>query len=110
MSLELARRLKGEIISVDSRQVYRFMDVGTDKVSRKIREEIPHHLIDVADPDETFSAADFAAGASKAVEQILARGRVPILAGGAPFYYKALFSDVIHEGLKRWDDTRKEYE
>ena len=110
LSLELARRLKGEIISVDSRQVYRFMDVGTDKVSRKIREEIPHHLIDVADPDETFSAADFAAGASKAVEQILARGRVPILAGGSPFYFKALFSDVIHEGLKRWDDTRKEYE
>jgi len=110
LSLELARRLDGEIISVDSRQVYRFMDVGTDKVSRKVREEIPHHLIDVADPDETFSAADFAAGASKAVERILARGRAPILAGGSPFYFKALFSDVIHEGLERWDDTRKEYE
>ncbi|MDD4024171.1 MAG: tRNA (adenosine(37)-N6)-dimethylallyltransferase MiaA, partial [Synergistales bacterium] len=57
LSLELARRLKGEIISVDSRQVYRFMDIGTDKISREIREEIPHHLIDVVNPDEIFSAA-----------------------------------------------------
>ncbi|HAK40902.1 MAG TPA: tRNA (adenosine(37)-N6)-dimethylallyltransferase MiaA [Synergistaceae bacterium] len=110
LSLELARRLGGEIISVDSRQVYRFMDIGTDKISREIREEIPHHLIDVVDPDDTFSAADFAAGAARAVEEIAARGRVPILAGGTPFYYRALFSDIIDFGVQRWDDTRREYE
>lgn len=110
LSLELARRLDGEIISVDSRQVYRFMDVGTDKASPGVRREIPHHLIDVADPDETFSAADFAAGASRAVREILSRGKTPILAGGSPFYFKAFFTDVIHEGLERWDDSRGELE
>ncbi len=110
LSLELARRLDGEIISVDSRQVYRFMDVGTDKAFPDARREIPHHLIDVADPDETFSAADFAAGAAGAVGEILARGRTPILAGGSPFYFKAFFADVIHEGLERWDDRRGELE
>ncbi|HQL03434.1 MAG TPA: isopentenyl transferase family protein, partial [Synergistales bacterium] len=110
LSLELARRLDGEIISVDSRQVYRFMDVGTDKASPGVRREIPHHLIDVADPGETFSAADFAAGASRAVREILSRGKTPILAGGSPFYFKAFFTDVLHEGLERWDDSRGEFE
>lgn len=90
LSLELARRLDAEVISVDSRQVYRYLDVGTDKVSPEIRREIPHHLIDVADPDQIYSAADFAEQAADAVKRIRARGKVPLLAGGTPFYYKAL--------------------
>lgn len=89
-SLELARRINAEVISVDSRQVYRYLDVGTDKVSPEIRKEILHHLIDVADPDQIFSAADFAEQAADAVNRIRARGRVPMLIGGTPFYYKAL--------------------
>jgi tRNA dimethylallyltransferase len=109
-SIELARALDGEIVSVDSRQVYRFMNIGTDKISPGIRREIPHHLIDVADPDETFSAADFAEKATLAVRGILERGRTPILAGGTPFYYKAFFSRVLTAGLERWDDLRREYE
>ena len=59
-SLALAARLNAEVISVDSRQVYRYLDVGTDKVSREIRREVIHHLIDVVDPDQIYSAADFA--------------------------------------------------
>lgn len=89
-SLELARRLDAEIISVDSRQVYRYLDVGTDKVDSVTRREIPHHLIDIADPDQIFSAADFSAQASSAIERIIARGKRPLLIGGTAFYYKAL--------------------
>ncbi len=97
-SLELASRLNAEIISVDSRQVYRYLDVGTDKVSAEVRREIPHHLIDVVDPDQVFSAADFAGQASDAIARIRKRGKVPLLIGGTPFYYKALCG-VLSEDL-----------
>lgn len=89
-SLDLARRLNAEIISVDSRQVYRYLDVGTDKAAQEVRREILHHLIDVADPDQVYSAADFAEQATDAVNRIRARGRTPLFIGGTPFYYKAL--------------------
>ncbi len=95
MSLNLARALNAEIISVDSRQVYRYMDVGTDKISHETRREIPHHLIDVADPDEVFTAADFVARAKGCVERVLSRGRTPLFVGGTPFYYQALFSRLL---------------
>ncbi len=109
-SLELAKGLEGEVVSVDSRQVYRYMDVGTDKISPGIRKEIPHHMIDIADPADVFTAADFVSGATKAIRDILARGRTPILAGGTPFYYKVLFTDVLSEGLERWQDVRSSHE
>jgi len=89
-SLRLARELSAEIISVDSRQVYRYLDVGTDKVSSALRREILHHLIDIVDPDQIYSAAGFAADASCAIERIGARGRTSLLVGGTPFYYRAL--------------------
>ncbi len=89
-SLELAKNLNAEVISVDSRQVYRYLNVGTDKVDAEIRKEVLHHLIDVADPDQIFSAADFASQTEDAVKRIRSRGRVPLLIGGTPFYYKAL--------------------
>jgi len=110
LSLELARSLDGEIISVDSRQVFRFMDVGTDKVSMNTRAEIPHHMIDVVDPDGYFSAADFAEGAKRIVVDIVSRGKTPILVGGTPFYYRALFSGILSAELKSWPEVRKEYE
>ncbi len=99
LSLSLARALKGEIVSVDSRQVYRYMDVGTDKVSREVCREIPHHLINVADPDQPFSAADFVRGAQDAISRIHARGFVPILAGGTPFYFHAFERESLCEEL-----------
>ncbi len=95
MSLNLARSLNAEIISVDSRQVYRYMDVGTDKISPEIRREIPHHLIDVCYPDEIFTASDFVARATECVEEIRARGKTPLFVGGTPFYYQALFSRLL---------------
>lgn len=95
MSLDLARALNAEVVSVDSRQVYRWMDVGTDKIAPEIRREIPHHLIDVVDPDETFTAADFAALAKDCVTRITRRGRTPLFVGGTPFYYQALFGGLL---------------
>ncbi|NLD06188.1 MAG: tRNA (adenosine(37)-N6)-dimethylallyltransferase MiaA [Synergistaceae bacterium] len=108
-SLELARRLNAEVISVDSRQVYRYLDVGTDKVSPEIRREILHHLIDVADPDQIYSAADFALQASDAIERIRARDRVPLLIGGTAFYYKALCG-TLSEDLPKDLSVRKRLE
>ena len=96
-SLELAAKLNAEIISVDSRQVYRYLNVGTDKVDMEIRKEILHHLIDVADPDQIFSAADFAFQASDAISRIIARGRTPLLIGGTAFYYKALLGSLSED-------------
>jgi tRNA dimethylallyltransferase len=110
LSLALADALNAEIISVDSRQVYRYLDVGTDKVSPALRRETPHHLIDVADPDETFSAAKFAEMASDAVSRIAARGREPLFVGGSPFYYDALFNSVLTQGLPRDPEVRRGYE
>ena len=63
LSLSIAEKLNAEIISVDSRQVYRYMDIGTDKISQSFRREIPHHLIDIVDPDEKFTVSDFAESA-----------------------------------------------
>ncbi|NCC95296.1 MAG: tRNA (adenosine(37)-N6)-dimethylallyltransferase MiaA [Synergistales bacterium] len=91
LSVELAKKIGGEVISVDSRQVYRYMDVGTDKIDLATRKDVLHHAIDVVDPDEIFSVADFVELANRAVRRIIARGRVPIFAGGTPFYYNALF-------------------
>ena len=81
LSLELAEKLGAEIISVDSRQVYRYMDVGTDKVDRETGRRVLHHLIDVADPDEIYDAARFCEDAAGAVERILGRGLVPLMVG-----------------------------
>ena len=108
-SLELAARLDSEVISVDSRQVYRYLDVGTDKVSHEIRRHMPHHLIDVVDPDQVYSAADFAFQASDAIERIRKRGKTPLLIGGTPFYYKALCGS-LSEDLPKDEGVRRTLE
>lgn len=110
LSLSIAEKLNAEIISVDSRQVYRYMDVGTDKVSYSLRREIPHHMIDIADPDEKFTVSDFADMASKSAARIFARKRIPIFVGGTPFYYNALFHAVLNEELPSDSDVREKYE
>ncbi|MDR2175172.1 MAG: tRNA (adenosine(37)-N6)-dimethylallyltransferase MiaA [Synergistaceae bacterium] len=110
LSLEIAEKLGAEVISVDSRQVYRYMDIGTDKVSPAARREVPHHLIDVADPDETFTAASFAELAGKAAARVLNRGRLPLFVGGTPFYYRALFHAALSDGLPGDRETRARWE
>jgi len=86
----LAERHGGEVISCDSTAVYRSFDIGTDKIPIEQRRGIPHHLIDVADPAEHYSAARYAKEAAAVIRQIQARGRWPIVVGGTGFYYRAL--------------------
>jgi len=89
LALALADALGGEIVTVDSAQVYRGMDVGTAKPDAATRARVPHHLIDLIDPTEAYSAARFCADARACVADIRGRGRVPILAGGTMLYFKA---------------------
>ncbi len=90
LSLELAKELDAEIVSVDSLQVYRYLDIGTAKVSPEEREQIPHHLIDVVDPDEDFNAAAFKRHANEAIRDIHSRGKAVLLVGGTGLYVRLL--------------------
>lgn len=93
-ALALAERLDAEIVSVDSALVYRGMDIGTAKPTREERARIVHHLIDIRDPAQSYSAAEFAADAARLVREIRRRGRAVVLAGGTMLYFKALFEGL----------------
>lgn len=88
LSLELAHRLNGEIISADSMQIYRGMDIGTAKATVEERSAVVHHLIDIKDPAEEYSCADYASDARQCIEDILSRGKVPIFCGGTGLYIR----------------------
>ena len=90
LGLALAERYGGEILNCDSTAVYRGFDIGTDKLSAGQRRGIPHHLIDIAEPTEVYTAAQFARDAERTIRDVHARGRVPMLVGGTGFYYRAL--------------------
>jgi len=90
LALEIAKHLKVEIISVDSAMVYRGMDIGTSKPSVLERASVPHHLIDICDPTETYSAARFVAEAGHCMHEITKRGAIPLLVGGTMLYFRAL--------------------
>ncbi len=90
LAVEVAERLDGEIISADAFAVYRGMDIGTDKPSVEVQRGIPHHLLDILDPTQPFSAGDFVSIADKAIAGILERKRAPIVVGGTNFYIRSL--------------------
>src|SRR5215470_8011225 len=90
LALALAERFDGEIINCDSTAVFRGFDIGTDKTAPADRRGIPHHLIDIADPTEEYTAAQFARDAAAAIRDIQARGKLPMLVGGTGFYFRAL--------------------
>ena len=89
-AVEEALKRNGEIISVDSRQVYRGLDIGTEKITTEEMRRVPHHLIDIRDPAENYSAGEFVADATRLINEISGRGKLPILAGGTHFYFNAL--------------------
>jgi len=97
VALEVAQRLRGEIISMDSRQLYRGMDIGTDTATRDARSGVPHHGLDLVDPDARYSAGQFARDARRWIGEIHGRGHIPILAGGTGFFLRALIEPVFQE-------------
>ncbi len=99
LALELARNAPVEIVNADSMLVYREMNIGTAKPSIREREAIPHHLIDIRDPDEPFTAGDFVRSAHAAIDEIQSRGKRPLIVGGTGFYLKALLYGL-------WDAPR----
>jgi len=97
LAYRLAELLGGEIVSVDSMQVYRGLDIGTDKLSSALRRKIPHHLIDILNPEESFDAQKFIDYAEAALKEITERGKIPIFCGGTGMYYKAWFEGLEEE-------------
>ncbi len=95
LSLELADRFQCEIVSVDSMQVYRHMDIGTAKVSAVEREMVPHHLLDVVNPDEDYDAVRYARDASAAICEIHRRGKIPLLTGGTGLYLQSVLHGIF---------------
>ncbi|MGX5790349.1 tRNA (adenosine(37)-N6)-dimethylallyltransferase MiaA [Staphylococcus equorum] len=96
-SIELAKKFNGEIISGDSMQVYKHMDIGTAKITPNEMSDVPHHMIDILEPDETFSAFDFKNRAQQLITEITDRGCVPIIAGGTGLYIQSLIHDYAFE-------------
>jgi tRNA dimethylallyltransferase len=94
LAMELAERLRGEIVNADALQVYRGFDIGTAKPSLADRERVPHHLIDILEPDETYSAGEFARRAREAIAEIEGREKLPIVVGGSGLYQRALFAGI----------------
>jgi len=105
LALALARRFDGEIIACDSTAVYRRIDIGTDKVPAEAQQGVPHHMVDLVEPAEVYSAARYAADAAAVIRDVEARGRLPVLAGGAGFYYRALVRGIF-PGPARDDELR----
>src|SRR5438876_634565 len=90
LAVKLARKFGGEVVSADSRQVYRKMNIGTGKITRREMEGIQHHLLDVASPKRTFTAADYQRLGKTAIKNILSRKKLPIVAGGTGLYIDSL--------------------
>jgi tRNA dimethylallyltransferase len=90
LAMQVCEVLGGEIVTADSRQVYRYMDIGTDKPSRQEQARVAHHMIDLVNPDESFTLALYQEQACRAIDDVLARGHLPVLAGGTPLYVNAV--------------------
>lgn len=94
LSIRLAKEIGGEIISADSMQVYRHMDIGSAKIKPEEMQGVPHHLLDILEPDEEFHVVRFQEYARNAIKEVLGRGRIPILTGGTGFYIQAVLYDI----------------
>lgn len=110
LSIALAKSIGGEIISADSMQVYKFMDIGTAKIRPNEMQGVPHHLIDILEPDVAFNVAMFKELAKAAVEEIYSRGHIPIVVGGTGFYIQALLYDIDFSEEDSNVSIRKELE
>lgn len=108
-AVEVARQFGGEVVSADSRQVYKGMDLGTGKVTKKEMRGIPHYMLDIVSPrNKTFSASDFQKLASKKIDEIIKKGKVPIICGGTGFYLDAIVNGNIFPEVPPNEKLRKE--
>ena len=110
LALSLSELFQGEIVTADSRQVYKYMDIGTDKPSAEERRRVPHHLIDLIDPDAPFTVADYQDLAFSAIKDISGRGRIPVVAGGSPLYANAVLDGWTIPRVGPNEELRKELE
>ena len=99
LAIEVAKALNGEIISVDSRQIYKELDIGSAKPTIEEREGIPHHLMDIIDVTQEYTVADFCDDAKQKIKEIIDKGKTPILAGGTGLYFRVLLQDVLKTSL-----------
>lgn len=110
VSIELAKRLDGEIISADSMQIYKYMDIGTAKVTPEEMDGIPHYLIDIVYPNEEFTVADYKAQAEKVIADINTRNKLPIVVGGTGLYVNSLVYDLNFTQVPPNEEIRKRLE
>ena len=108
LSIELAKRINGEIISSDSMQIYKDMDIGTAKVTKEEAEGIKHYLVDCVSPDERYTVSDFKKDAENAIEEILAKGKTPIVVGGTGLYVNSLIYGIEYQDMKFDEQYRDE--
>jgi tRNA dimethylallyltransferase len=110
LAVHLAHTLSGEVISADSRQVYRGMDLGTGKITKDEMQGIPHHLLDIKDPNEDFSVEEFQQKAFQAIKDILSRGKNPIFCGGTGYYVQAVVDNLSFQTVPKNEKLRNELE
>lgn len=110
IAVELGRSLNGEIISADSMQIYKYMDIGTAKVTADEMKEIPHHMIDIINPDEDFTVSNYKHMVKQHIREINHRGKLPILVGGTGLYVNSIIYDLNFAEIPPNQDLRSEYE
>lgn len=110
LSIELAKKINGEIISSDSMQIYKYMDIGTAKPNEEEMQNIKHYLLDFVEPNQRYSVAEFKKDAEKAIEEILAKGKTPIIVGGTGLYVDSLIYGIEYNDIKLDASYRKELE
>lgn len=110
LAVDLAKKLNGEIVSADSRQVYTGLDIGSGKITKREMKGVPHYLIDVISPKKVFSVADFQKQADQKINDILKRNKLPIICGGTGFYIQAIVDGIVLPGIEANKKLRKELE
>ncbi len=110
LSIELAKKIKGEIVSCDSMQIYKDMDIGTAKPTLEEQQGIKHYLLDCVSPEERYSVADYKKDAKKAIQEIISKGKIPIIVGGTGLYIDSLIYEIEYPDLKLDETYRKELE
>lgn len=110
LAIEIAKKFGGEVISADSRQVYKGLDLGTGKVTKKEMDGVPHYLLDVASPKQVFSVSDFKKLAEKKIQEIIKKGKLPIICGGTGFYIHAVVDNISYPEVSPNEKLRKQLE